>query len=451
MVPVAQGAMKFKLLKSLSISVLIGLMFVASVSHAMDQCRPRFGQMVVVVDPYGSGRLLKNEILDRSMIPVAVLSHSQLPSGYSFNPDGWRVIPYRNSQETSAELLNSPLNLVAVIDGADSGTVKAALLRDGLRARGWPIYGNTSRLAWARRDKSVMAEILHGLVPRQISSANVDELLRFARYLKYPVIVKPNRNAGGTHIQRCYSDEEVISAIQKMRFGEMNEMLEIDTQIIVQEVVKGDELAFNGFRFADGKVVFTGVWKYEREYRPGTASIYVADRLLDPNQKMVSNLAPTVKQSLQRLELVGPFHLELIHGKVIDVGARLSGGGLPILERAGTDRDPVALTVSGYVDPLAVHELGEWYSLKEEVAAVFISSHGGARASYRLRGELEKLVEVGDVVQYEFHYEDGAPLMPTVDSDSTVATVLIRARTEAEREATIAKILRWRDLKQFER
>jgi hypothetical protein len=250
----------------------------------------------------------------------------------------------------------------------------------------------------------------------------------------------------------CWSDSEVISAFNAIGLGSghKNEMLEIDTSVIVQKAQRGPERAFNGYRDKSGAIIFTGIWQYEREARNGAPSVYVADRLLKPTSKGLDRLSAKVEDAAERLEIDGPFHIETKGGKIIDAGARLSGGGLPILETRGSTINPVKLTVDGYLSPERLKEIPRFYDLQSHVAVVFISSNGNAIASHRLAGRLEKMKEKGLVIDYEFNFPEGTGLNPTVDSDSVVASILVRADSELERDRRIKELLTWRDQGLFE-
>jgi plasmid stabilization system protein ParE len=429
--------------------VFIPLLIVSS-SALGSSCSDAFA---AIMDPYGAGKLLKPELEDRGLTPIAVLGSEKIPKGYTFDPSEWKhAIVYSTPEQTAQAILEIGTHFKALYDGAESGTVKSASVREAIRSRGIPILGNSSRLAWARRDKEESAKVLRELAPLQFSSNRLEDVLQGAHSIGYPVVIKPNRNAGGTGVKMCWSDEEVISAFNAIGLGtgRLNEMLELDTAVIVQKAQRGPERAFNGYRDKEGTIVFSGFWEYEREARNGAPSVYVVDRLLVPHSKGLQRLAGKVEKAAERLEIDGPFHIETKGGKVIDAGARLSGGGLSILEGHGTDINPVKLTVDGYLRPDKIRASPRMYNLHSYVAAVFISSNGNATASHRLQEELEKMKAYGSVVDYEFHFSEGTDLKPTVDSDSIAASVLLRADSESERELKIEEILRWRDRGLFE-
>lgn len=438
---------------------IFGLSFVAKAN-----CRTSVRDAVLVVGPYSSGVHLAPLIRERGLRPIAVVP-SISPTGYSFNEndfsDVW-VVSDSNVSEVTQHLIPLAPQIAAVVPGSEWDPKFADDIRQWLSSRHYQQFGNTPSLSQARTDKIAFYQTLKyaGLAaPHFFSSSNFNEIEQWwkLQYKKWPVVVKPPANAGGAKVRFCYSLAEMKDAFDAILSEKTNSMRRHDTSVIVQEPFDSPEFAVNGVVIGN-RVIINGIWSYERKRIPGAGTIYVTDRLRTVFTDADYRLLKTTREVLKAVQhRVGPFHLEMFdhpeRGPVpIDFGARLSGGGLPHVERFATNLNPFSLTLDSFLWNTPQQRVNDLYQAHSHAAVVFISTDGidGARASHSVSKELDQLKASGNVESYSFRYPEGTPLQPTRDDDTVVAVITVVGSSHEEIERSVSLLRNWEASRRFE-
>jgi hypothetical protein len=129
---------------------------------------------------------------------------------------------------------------------------------------------------------------------------------------------------------------------------------------------------------------------------------------------------------------VGFFHVEYrvrkkgkaVEAVPIDPNSRPAGAGMPVLEGIATGTNPLGMGLQAQAAPQALMGVPSRYALREPVAVIYIRTHGNARLSKRMEPELKRMKESGELIDYEYEFEDGAALEPTKDSDTIVGKII---------------------------
>lgn len=420
--------------------------------------------LIVVSGPFSSAKGLRDAIVRRGYTPVSLRSKIKPPDGYSLDENLYfanRVIETEGEDAILDDLAASALPVAAVIDASEAGVLDGNRARRGLARRGIRVVGSQGD-GLQFRDKRVFYTKLRNAgvpIPDTFWSSDVNQVVDWARKRRqWPVVVKPPLNAGGCGIRFCFNVDQVRKAFHAIMNAPVNGMQLKDDEVIVQEFLDDKEqndpfqieTAFNGGR-TGGRSFYTGFFRYDRELVPGAGNRYLEDLLLRSGE--VSDLQlDTVERALDALEMHdGIFHIELKCGKVVDVGMRFSGGGLPFLEKAATDRDPFELALDIHLNPQALVGLPRFYTRLKHAAPFFVSTDTvGAKASHRLKPALEKWKRDGRILDFEFFFEDKEDLPITLDSDSMVAKVLVLDASVENFQSTLEKLRQWKTERRFE-
>lgn len=422
---------------------------------------------IVVVGPYSGGLGVVEEAKTQGFLTIGVISDTPL-SAFRSDPSNLdRTIVHDGSvPRTTGKIMGVGHTIKTVIAGAEWDPVLADQIRAELAQRGVQTRGNADRKSWSRRDKEQFFEHMRDArvpVPLQFASNDVDEIVGwYDRHGGGIRVLKPRRESGTTNVKFVSSEAQIRRAFEHIMTGEPNHDGLVEVGVVIQEKLLGTEYAFNGARTRPsgprGRAVtrVSGIWQYERQERRGAATIYIADRLINPQDGVGQRLLYRGNQAMEATDLVyGPFHIELIDTPdrgplVIDFAARPSGGGLLPLEKIATNRDPHKLIIASQITPSDLAKQPEMYERTRCAAVVFISTDGRARASHRLSPVLQDLKDRGLIFDYQFNFQEGAPLERTVDSETVVASVQIVADTELALERRIARIQELSRQKLFE-
>ncbi len=229
----------------------------------------------------------------------------------------------------AAEIEDKWPSLDGVIPWDEESIVLGAELGERL-GLGW----NPARVIERCRDKYVMKAWLRarGTV-RVNASAVVDDArgaLEFQRRLgKWPVVVKPTAGSGSEDVYFPTAEDELLHDCQ--------EVLESGSgAVLLEEYVGGQEMAVNGIVDGKGDLLVTDVWAYDRRTVEGIPNLYYQTIKVSTHEPIFSAAGRYAAAVVEALELRrAPIHMELKVDDegpcLIEVGARLSGGNLPVL------------------------------------------------------------------------------------------------------------------------
>lgn len=346
-----------------------------------------------IVDAYSSGNLLAPYFRERGFQLIHIQSQETVPSVYSgsFHPNDFDEQLIHVDLEKSIGVLTK-LDVKQVIAGSEPSVELADLLSQEIG-----VLSNGTEMSAARRDKYLMAQALQRSGVRRISgtaTSKLDIAVRWARN-RYPIVVKPKRSAGSDNVWLCNSVQELERAFhriiqQSTCFGERNEA------VLLQEHVSGVEYIVDVVRCEDA-VAVAQICRYGKKMLDG-AFVYDFIELLPATGKVQSLLSSYAVKVLDALGVrYGPAHLEVIidaKGPVlVEMGARLDGGGAPILCRAATRQDQAEMTVICYTDQNEFKaRAAESYSIHQHYLRVnLISQQSGVVAHMPYLDELQNL------------------------------------------------------------
>jgi biotin carboxylase len=416
---------------------------------------------LLIVDGYSSGNLLPTGARARGFAPVHVQS-TQVISPYvvsSYRPKDYvdHLIYGGNAHNIDGSELNrfaselSSLNPAAVIAGSESGVILATYLSERLGLR-----GNRSDLSHIWRNKLLIARRLQEVgIPtaRFFGATNPDEILSWMKResIRKPVFLKPLTECGGVNVRGCKTESE-IRRVFGVIYGQKNHFGITDSHVLCQEYMDGREYVLDTVS-GGGYHVVTGVWKYGEKFMRGGAAVYNYDELLVCQGAVQERLIAYAFGVLDALGIqYGPAHMEIKDtrrgARLVDFAARFVGVRVPKIEKRGTGRDAIALTIDAFTRPGKLRSLKPVYGrlLKHALLVSLVTQMPGARMSYRQLGKVESLP---GYFQHSFR-DEGAFLSETVDQSTAPGSVWLLHEDPEIIMASMATIREWEAAGLFE-
>ncbi|MFE0653147.1 ATP-grasp domain-containing protein [Streptomyces sp. NPDC059534] len=355
------------------------------------------GPCIVMVDAYAAVRSLVLEFREQGCSVVRVQSTRDVPYVYRSAPhvpdDFVADIVHEGDVAATADAI-AAFTPIAVISGGEIGVELADLLAERL---GLP--GNGSALSAARRDKHLMIETLRaaGLrAARQLWATDADELAAWHRELGGRVVVKPPRSAGSQGVSFCDTPEESVAAYRSLADAD-DVFSQPNRGAVAQEYLAGTEYMVNTVS-RDGRHHVCDVWRTGRVSANGVVDLCDALSLVDSGSRVVEPLTAYGFQVLDALGIRhGPAHLEIRMTPdgpcLVEVGARIAGGGIPAAAGLGIGASQLEWTVEAYLRPELFHaRAGTPYEVKRYCAiAGMVSPVEGVLGAYRGIEEIERL------------------------------------------------------------
>ncbi|MEV8588157.1 ATP-grasp domain-containing protein [Streptomyces sp. NPDC051180] len=355
------------------------------------------GPCIVMVDAYAAVRSLVLEFREQGCSVVRVQSTRDVPYVYRSAPhvpgDFVADLVHDGDVDATADAIAGFAPL-AVISGGEIGVELADLLAERL---GLP--GNGTALSTARRDKHLMIETLRaaGLrAARQLWATDADELAAWHRALGGRVVVKPPRSAGSQGVSFCDTPEESVAAYRSLADAD-DVFSQPNRGAVAQEYLAGTEYMVNTVS-RDGRHHVCDVWRTGRVSANGVVDLCDALSLVDSGSRVVEPLKEYGFQVLDALGIRhGPAHLEIRMTPdgpcLVEVGARIAGGGIPAAAGLGIGASQLEWTVEAYLRPERFHaRAGTPYEVKRYCAiAGMVSPVEGVLREYRGIEEIERL------------------------------------------------------------
>ena len=286
--------------------------------------------VVVVVDPYSTGRYLVEELRSRSIPMVAVRSSLDLAEFWLKNlqPEYFLdVIDHKEDDMKQTLFLLSKYDVKHVVPGSEPGVMVADELADAL---GCPWNGGDTK-EW-RRNKNDMQERIRSQGLRaigQIYSDDLNEMKSWCeQYGEWPVVVKPAMSGGCDGVTFCHNFGDVQKAVEE-NLSVMNVNGARNDKLLLQECLCGDEYIVDMVS-NNGQHVLSGIWRYSKLNLPGINFQHSAAELLPATGEAQNVLVPYVKKCLDALHIVkGASHSEVIMTAdgpcLVETGARMHG------------------------------------------------------------------------------------------------------------------------------
>ncbi|MEX0173915.1 ATP-grasp domain-containing protein [Streptomyces sp. LMG1-1-1.1] len=350
-----------------------------------------------MVDAYAAVRSLVLEFREQGCSVVRVQSTRDVPYVYRSAPhvpdDFVLDIVHDGDLAATADVV-AAFAPIAVISGGEIGVELADLLAERL---GLP--GNGTALSAARRDKHLMIETLRtaGLrAARQLRATDADELAAWHRELGGRVVVKPPRSAGSQGVSFCDTPEESVAAYRSLADAD-DVFSQPNRGAVAQEYLAGTEYMVNTVS-RDGRHHVCDVWRTGRVSANGVVDLCDALSLVDSADRVVEPLTEYGFQVLDALGIRhGPAHLEIRMTPdgpcLVEVGARIAGGGIPAAAGLGIGASQLDWTVDAYLRPERFHaRAGTPYEVQRYCAiAGMVSPVEGVLREYRGIEEIERL------------------------------------------------------------
>ncbi|CAD7963387.1 unnamed protein product [Amoebophrya sp. A120] len=316
---------------------------------------PRYcGCVIVVVDPYSTGRSLVASLKEAGATLIAVQSSLQLADFWlrQLEPaDFAAVVQFSTVEDTARKIRNflsntlsacAPSSIHAVVAGSEPGVVVAEQLQAVL---GDPKFSNDAGTSSWRRHKFDQQARLRDRnlrAIRQSYCATAEEVRYWmeAADISFPIIVKPACSGGTDGVYWCHSTADIDHAFYQ-ELNKQNCNGETNEKLLAQEFLRGTEFVVNSVSFK-GRHVVTGLLRYKKHFDPAHNSItYESVEVIDACESPANLLIAYMHACLDALG----FHFGASHGEVmltetgpclIEVGARLQGGAGPWLVQQAT-------------------------------------------------------------------------------------------------------------------
>jgi hypothetical protein len=252
----------------------------------------------------------------------------------------------------AAEIAARWPRLRGVVPWDEESILPGALLAEAL-GLGW----NSTAVIERCRDKAVMKRWLAQRGRVRLNAAQVvrdaDGALAFQRRVGgWPVVVKPTGGAGSEHVFFARDRDDLLRRCQQVLESGAGEVL-------LEEFVGGHEYCVDGQVDMKGDLLVTDVWVYDRRPSHGVDNLYFETTSVptrDPVFRAVAGYAATVVEDLGLRR--APIHMEVkVDGRgpcLIEVGARLAGGNLPLLASRLHGRSLLELAACHYLGELPV-------------------------------------------------------------------------------------------------
>jgi len=326
--------------------------------------------VVVVVDPFSSGRYLVSELLKRGERLVAVQSSSSLPPFLSAallpdrealrmgqtgrfmaifdhidddgdldycgelrmpddRKDAFDIEFVTNSAyATLKSIRDAGFHVRAVVAGSEPGVELAEQLQAALGFS----ERNSVRTSLLRRDKYSMQEALRKADLRAIKQKFVnspEEVLNWMNEagMMFPIILKPAMGAGTEGVCKCETLDDVTYAfVTECDSGKKNVCGVQNTGLIAQEFLKGPEYVVDSISCGKGQHAVLAICKYQK--LPDLTYEYT--KVIESTGKIQDSLRAYIVKVLDALGIYfGASHAEVIMTTdgpcLVEVGARMHG------------------------------------------------------------------------------------------------------------------------------
>jgi hypothetical protein len=174
---------------------------------------------------------------------------------------------------------------------------------------------------------------------------------------RWPIVVKPTAGSGSTDVFFADSRDDLLKYCQVV--------LESGSgHVLLEEFIGGQEMAVNGIVDDKGDLLTTDVWSYDRRESHGVPNLYYQTLKVSTHEPVFVQVASYAAAIVEALGLKrAPIHLEVKVDErgpcLIEVGARLSGGNLPVMASKVHGRSLIELAACHYLAhlPLSARDI----------------------------------------------------------------------------------------------
>lgn len=395
-------------------------------------------KMVIIVDAYGPARNFRHYLHQKGYLCVHLLGTAEaLPRLKLFDLESYDATLVHEGDDNATiknigELLHRMnAELCEILPGVEPGV----LLADKL-SHHFGLHSNGVEKSLARRDKSVMADVLAEAnvpIPAYCRTTSLEEALAFARQQQqWPLVLKPLNSAGTDGVHFCHSEQELSDAFHQV-IGAENNMGTVNQAVLLQTFLQGKEYMVNTVSY-NGQHYVCDIWHADKIRIEGYAQIYDKNHLIGSDSAEYDTLSQYVFSVLDALDIkFGPAHAEVIitpEGPVlVEVASRVSGGVDPQFNHACLEHDQIELTLESYLTPQKfLQRIGQRYQVKKPGLQVFLASRKAGKIT--AMDLSEQLNQIPDVINFSLKPKTGDTLVKTFDLSSSLGIVHLVAESE---------------------
>ena len=424
----------------------------ADEAGATDAATPR--DAVVVVDPFSTGAVVAANA-NKFGVPVICVYSAKLenlkevenlvPQGLELHFD--HVIGQESDDakeavaQTLAKIGGLPLNVIAVLAGAETGVGMADKLSDALGVR-----TNGADSTEPRRNKYLMGEKVRAAGVRAVAQRECGSWEDVVSFLEesgleahepYRIICKPTESAGSDGVTLCKSRDEVEAAFKKLNKS-TNQLGMWNEEVLVQEFLDGEEYVVDTVS-RDGEHTTVACWHYDKRPANGQFNVYYGQHALTLDEGPSQECIAYIHKVLDALEIRnGPSHAEvkLCRGEpcLVEVGARCHGAEGAWIDCADFiyGYNQAQVTLDAYINPDAFASVPKLPTTRKGHGALaFMVSYSSGVLKNVNEKYLEEIRGFKSFVAMEIFLKPGQKVSPTVDCFTFVGNMRLAHNDEA--------------------
>lgn len=295
---------------------------------------------IIIVECMSTGINFIQDIVDRNYNPIElelkpspgeagkIYQHHKQQDAKLINED-YEVIKEKDSYEETLEMVRK-LNPILILPGTEKGVRLATRLADDLNLK-----GNSYENIEAMTSKSEMQKRIaqHGLrsIKGKVVCSVEDAIEFYEKENLNKVIIKPIYGAASVNVKISSNRDEMIKNIKEL-FDEENVFGDINSELLIQEYIEGEEYIVNTVS-SNGKHRVTLIWKYSKvKTREGSVIYDIMETVDELNLGEAEMIEYAYKVADAIGIKYGPIHGEYMideNGPVlIEVNCRPCGGTL---------------------------------------------------------------------------------------------------------------------------
>lgn len=244
------------------------------------------------------------------------------------------------------------------------------------------------------------------------------DLLEGLPKVGFPVIIKPRDAAAGFGVAKETTNFGALLAMGRL-LGKRNPITnEPITEALVMEYLDGKDEFVVDLAMMNGELYVTDVSRYNKIAFNGSPVVYESEDMITVEWASRLGLIDYARQVVNALGIrYGAVHMEIkmtSQGpRLVEVAARLSGGGFPVLVKEATGEDPIDALLDAYVDPESFRaRMNRPHRLRSAAIVYLMSPRGGRLVALPFLDEIRKLPSF---FRAKMNIDPGDLMEPTTD------------------------------------
>ncbi len=382
---------------------------------------------IILVDPIRTGkqfveyaRSVGCETLAVYTLPERILIANNLINRVSlghpalFATETDRIIDHVNRRR---------LNVVGVIPCSEPGVVLAAQLAQQL-----DLPGNAVETITCSRNKWLMRQELKKRkfrTPNFTRCRNNADIHRFLHDNHFPCVIKAPAGAGTDQVFVCNTRSDVEQKLAII-LGKTNLFGCRNEYALLESYIRGQEYVVNLFAH-DGVVTVTDIWSYRKRNTPDASFLYEDIILEDLSVLDEETIASVIAISRTFGLTNGSIHAEIKveengDATLIEIGARIAGGDLPVLVRDASNFDHFRENIGAFTDVPVQHI----HDVRFHSHCQVVFCHCEQRGMVRGIHGLDNIAELPSYTGHHLNCGIGRIVTPTRDLQNMPLMVTLR-------------------------